>query len=926
MRLVILNMMILGMATSLIGKDVFAKDLVKTENVLPENPFYEKSKNNIRKNKKFDNNYDGKEVLISKQVRKRIEKQENTANSLKSKIPPAPPRPSVEGIDSGSKVPPPPPPPFTTNGSVPPPPPFSMSGSTSLPAKEVDVGIIMKDLRKELDEFLDDNSTKTMANIVNLYLEGNKEKISEGISAAESAMTRLNNRLNNDLEGMRKIADATPSSDDPQESEKAATASSTIKEYIEIFEALQVPLKKLTAKGYRAENSDKRRIFREVSQEINKIAHEYFQKVMTSSENLKKVPSLTALKDAEIVMERAVVLSDSFSNLVDLSMESRNEAFSERSTRDAIQIINLKRFISNKLKEIDSAVPELPITEEDKVIEKEYSKQEYLEKTLQYIDKVWKGNSQLQNLKEFISDKLKEIDLASLKKLVKLPTGNETSEKKQSETVVSKNFVKLPTGVEISEKEYLEKALEYIDETCKGNDQLQKLLDMRDVLNNKYTTIVSNDQTDNRKNPLMIIRKLDDRIAKIGNLLKQASKESKNDKYSQFGRMFTEGDTGYGGALIASVNKWIDFEDFAEFNADKIRKSFQGKNLSGNIIAEYIKLLTADMNLCRSFAKNVISTMSRRKNFKASSIVTTRKRSETKKEDQKILVEITNGQAKLGTSSDPQKDRNLIPFSTLKKNCEEYVKEIISAEKEVREIPEVLGKIKKSFSKEITDKELAAYISSILNNYFLFKDFPPQDDQVKFSVINTKKGLLSAEDIPNVVFALVQNCNLAVKQPALPLFPTSKDTDNVWVLKMAMDLRDTTSNIIKIIYDINKKVFAGKERIRATEVEALIKKLQKLENSIKDAISSVAQDLPTAISNTKKEISTEKRLISKANLNEITEELQNLSESAKDITIPYTENRQIDKEKLCAIINKLQKINEMIASGGTESSRKNSSN
>ncbi|MBO4405132.1 MAG: hypothetical protein J5821_00195 [Alphaproteobacteria bacterium] len=917
MRLIILNMMILGMAASLIGKDVFAKDFVKTEDILSENPVYEKSQNNIRKNKKLDNNYDGKGILKGKQVRERTEEHANVSTPSKPKIPPAPPRPSVEGVDSGSKVPPPPPPPFAMNGSVPPPPPpFSMGGNTLLPAKEVDVDIIMKDLRGELDEFLDDNSIKTTANIVNLYLAGNKEKISEGVSTAEAAMTRLDGRLNKDLEEMRKMADTEPSSDDSKESEKTIVASSIIKEYIEIFEALQVPLKKLTAKEYRAENPDKRKTFREVSREINKIAHEYFQKVMTSGEKLKKVPSLTAVKDAEIVLERAVVLSDSFSNLVDLSVESRNEAFSERSTRDAIQIINLKRFISNKLKEIDSAVSEMPM--EEKVTEKEYSGQEYLEKTLQYIDKVWKGNSQLQNLKEFISDKIKEIDLASLKKLVKLPTGDETSEKKQSESGVSKNFVKLPTGDEISEKEYLEKAFRYIDETCKGNDQLQKLLDMRDVLNNKYTTIVSNDQTDNKKNPLMIIRNLDDRIAKIGNLLEQASKESKNDKYSQFGRMFTEGDTGYGGALIASVNKWIDFEDFAEFSADKVRKSFQGKNLSGNIIAEYIRLLTADMNLCKSFAKNVISTMSRRKNFKASSIVTTRKRTEIKKEDQKILVEITNGQAKLGTSSDPQKDRNLIPFSMLKKNCEEYVKEIISAEKEVREIPEVLKKIKKSFSREITDKELAAYISSILKNYFLFEDFPPQDDQVRFNVVNTKKGLLSAEDVPNVVFALAQNCDLAVKQPALPLFPTSKDTDNVWVLKMAMDLCDTTSHITKMIYDINDKVFAGKDRIRATKVEELIEKLQKLENSIKDAVSRVAKGLPTAISNAKKEVSAEKEQIGKTKLNEITEELQNLSESAKDVTVPYAENKQIDKDKLCAIISNLQKINETIASGGTE--------
>ncbi len=829
MRLIILNMMIWGMATSLIGDNVFAKDFTRTKDVLPENLAYEKSQNNIRKNLKTK-----KDALVNKEkFRKQLEEQADVSDLLKSKIPSAPPRPFVEGIDSdqdisissskkgGSNVPPPPPPPpFAMSGNVPPPPPppsLSASGNVppplpplegmSLTAKEVDVGIIMKDLRAELDEFLDDNGMRTMANIVNLYLEGNKEKISEGISTAEIAMTRLNNRLNTDLKEMRKISDADPSSNDSKKQKNATAASHVVKEYIEIFESLQVPLKKLTAKGYRAEDADKKKTFRIISQEINEIAAKYFQKVINSGEKLKKVPSLTALKDAETVLERAVVLSDSFSNLVDLSMKSRNEAFSERSTQDALQIISLKGLISSKLKEIDSEASKDPATPS---------------------------------------------------------TDDQGSDEKQSISAASKNYVKLPTGAEISEKEYLEKALQYIDETSEGNNQLQKLLDMRDVLNNKYTEIVSNNHADNRKNPLMVIRMLDDRIAKIGNLLEQASKKSKTDKYSQFGRMFTMGDSEYAGALIDSVNKWINFENFANFDDKKIRNLFRGKNLSGNVAEEYIKLLTVDMNLCKSFAKNVTNIMSRQKHFKISSFVSSSKQSQVKKEEQKTLVEIVNVKGeKLGTSSDPQKDRNMIPFSMLKKNCEEYVKEINSAEKEVEEIPEILEKIKKSFSREISDEELATYINRILSNYFLFKDFPPQGDQVRFSVINTKKGLLSAADVPNVVFALAQNCDLAVKQPALPLFPTSKDTDNEWVLKMAMNLRDATSNIIKVVSNVNKELFAGKERIRETKVGQIIKKLQNLKNSIGDAISRSSRGLPSAILSTQKKISAEEEQIGK---------------------------------------------------------------
>ena len=136
MRLIILNMMIWGMAASLIGDNVFAKDRVKTEDVLSENITYEKSQNNIRKNLKTK-----KDALINKKkFRKQIEEQADVSDSLKSKIPPAQPRPFVEGIDSdpnfsaspskkgGSNVPPPPSlPPFAMSGNVPLPPPLITS-------------------------------------------------------------------------------------------------------------------------------------------------------------------------------------------------------------------------------------------------------------------------------------------------------------------------------------------------------------------------------------------------------------------------------------------------------------------------------------------------------------------------------------------------------------------------------------------------------------------------------------------------------------------------------------------------------------------------------------------------------------------------------------------------------------------------------
>lgn len=835
MRTVILNLIILGMATSVVDDNVFAKTYTERKKVTSKDFSYEKarlpqSSNNIRKKntprksayQSSDSNY--KENKYNKQQQLNDDlSEENTYDStyVKSEIPPAPPQPPFERNVLSSNIPPAPPmPPKLSGPTPPPPPPMGMFqpglSNTFAEQKAEDVSIIMEDLRRNLNDFLDENSIKTMANVINLYLQGNKEKISEGISTAESSMIRLNSRLENDLKELNKLSES----------------NSTIEAIYDILQELPSSLKKLSTKGYRAEVGNKTETFRKISQDIKNIAHKYFQEVMVSGKFLKDIPNLKALKDAEIVLERAVVLSDSFSNLVDLSEQSRNDEFSERATRDVLSILNLKRYIS---------------------------------------------------------DKLKEINLAS-----------------------SKNFISLPTGEIIVEKEYLEKARSYIEKTCKGHDQLQKLLDMRDVLNNKYTIISSNDQVDNKKDPLSIIRKLDDRMADLGNLLQEASETSKNDNFSQFGKMFTEGDVGYGGALIASISQWISGENFADFSNEKIRLSFKGKDLTGDIVGEYIKLLTSDMNLCRSFAKSVISTISRRKNFKASSYSSISKQTQEKKEDRKVLLEITHERTKLGTSSDPKKDTNLISFSTLRKNCEEYVQEMFDAEKEIRAIPEILKKIQRSFSKEIDNKQLAAYINSILSSYFVFKDFLPQGDQISFGVVNTEKGLLSAADTPNVVFALAQNCNLAVKQPALPLFPTSKDTNNMWVFKMALDLQIVISRIIDAISDVSTEISTQKEPVE--ELSEIIEKLHQSEETIRTAIyqdnviKQVIDDLQNAISNTENKIYSTKDYFDEVAVDDITDNLKNLRKSINIISNQYKKKQKVDEVILSKIIESLKKV------------------
>ena len=680
MRSVIFNMVILGIVGSLTIGDAFSKD-------------------NIYKTTKLNSQL--------KNLRQKAQKR-SKEKSLISSIPTPPPPPAV-----GLNVPPPP-------------PPFVGSTRVSI-SKPIDITELMKSFYKDLDRFLDEKGVNLTANLLNLYLMGNKEKISEGISVGEASMRNLNKRLDKDLKQLNDLDQDSP----------------ILEEFTELFKDLKNNLNELTVKNYR-ESADSYRTFEKINIKIESIAQKYFDKVIKSENDIKKLSDLNALKDIETVVERSVVLSSSFRDLANLAKQSRNELFSEITTKDAISILNLKRLISERLNSID----------------------------------------------------------------------NESN----------KNFVKLPTEEVIFEQDFLNHALNYIDETCKGNDQLQKLLNLRDILNHKYTTVESN--VDNHGDPMIVIRALSDRISKVGDLLKLASTPTKNNRYSQFGKMFTEGDAGYGGALISSINSWVTEANSLEFDISKMRNLFRSKELNGKISAEYIRLLTVYMNLCKSASKSAINLINGRKKFKVTSYVSKSKKNSTEKEEQRNLLEIRNKNAKLGTSSDPKQHTNNIFFSRLRKNCENYVKELAKAKEDIKEIPYTMKKIQ-SISNSSKEKNIANYISNIINHYLgTSTDFEKIEDQIVIEVKNKKDGVLSEEDIPNIVFALAQNCDYAIKS-SLSLFPTSSNTENSWVLEMAKEL---SKNLKVIISAINEQ--------EIYEIDSVISKLKNLKNSIDNSLNS----------------------------------------------------------------------------------------
>ncbi|MCR4556124.1 MAG: hypothetical protein K5766_04925 [Alphaproteobacteria bacterium] len=768
-------------------------------------------------------------------------------------VPPPPPPPSTMG---NANVPPPPPPPAmmgNTNVPTPPPPPVMM-GNTNVPpppgspvSTEVNVSDLVRDLRDKLNDLLVSDGVIQMANIVNFYLQGNKEVISEGIGVSGGAASLLINRLNKELEVL----------------EKKFASDSTIKEFRDLLESLRGPLQKLNKQSYYAIDSDRGKFFKDISQEIKRIAASYFSKFMKSGENLKSIPNLIAsLKEADIIMERAVVLSNSFSNLVDLSEMPRIEEFTEGATLDAIEIIRLKRFFAAKLKEANSASS----------------------------NSTAEGNA---------STSSKQVDLKPLSGSITLPTGNS-----------------------VTEKVVVEKALHCIEETLSGNDQLSVLVDIRDILNNNYTAIVSKEEGNT---PLNVIRRLSDRIKNVGTLVGKAGKAGRNGDYSQFGKMFTGSDDAYGTALIPSINKWISSEKFAEFNVNEIAAAFRGKQLTKdkNVIEEYLRLLTEDKALCgKSFSNSIIDKMNSNAKFKSSvyafAAIQSKQKTESKMEDHQFLFEIMagDGKTKLGTSSDPNRDKNMISFSALKKNCEKYIEGMASIDKDIIAIPDILKKAERSFSTKIDNKGFAEYVNSILKEYFVFDNFVTSSDRITLGVVNAKKGLLSEKDIPNVVFALAQNCGLAVKQPALPLFSTSKDTDNIWVFKMSLDLLATTSKTINAILDAHAQIFSGKKEITGTKIEEIIKELENLEKLIGNAIyqdevlENVVQGLSISVSKTKADAKEEAGRVPAENIDEIklgkiTDQVQNLSRLADALPNPYAQNNQSKIQTIKSVIEEV---------------------
>lgn len=766
---------------------------------------------------------------------------QSPAQKGNANVPPPPPPPAMMG---NTNVPPPPPPPaMMGNTNVPPPPPmFGMS-------IERDASDLMKGLRGKLNELLTSDGVIPMANVVNFYLQGNKEIISEGIKIAGDSSAHLIKQLNEERENLNKMF----------------AGNSTVKEICDLLKSLEDPLQKLSKQSYYAISSDRGEFFEKVSQEIREIAALYFSKFMKSGENLKSIPNLiSTLKKADIVMERAVVLSNSFSNLANLSEMPRLEEFSERATLDAIEIIKLKRFFAEKLKE---------------------------------------ANSTSSN-----------------------GTDDSTSPKKNDVKPLS-GTVTLPTGNAVTEKEVVEKAVHYIEETLNGTNQLPALLAIRDVLNNKYTLIMSKEENNTgdktKSSPLNVIRRLSDRIADVGTLVGKAGKAGRNGDYSQFGKMFTEEDESYGTSLIRSVNGWISSEKFTEFNIALINAEFRGKKLTGDIIGEYIKLLTEDKALCsKSFADSIINKMNSQAKFKSNAYAFAAKQSkqktESKMEDHQFLFEIMagDGKTKLGTSSDPKKDKNMISFSTLKKNCEGYIRGMASIDEDIREIPEMLKKVERSFSVEIDNEKFAEYINNILKNYFVFEDFVTHGDKINLSVVNKKDGLLSEKDVPNVVFALAQNCGLVVKQPASPLFSISRDTDNIWVFKMSRDLFEIISKTKKAILDAHAQIFSGKKEITGTKIEEIIKELENLEKLIGNAIyqdevlENVVQGLSISVSKTKADAKEEAGRVPAENIDEIklgkiTDQVQNLSRLADTLPNPYAQNNQSKIQTIKSVIEEV---------------------
>lgn len=801
MKRVIFNIIVLSLVGNLVEAEVqnknthVSRDLINPVNstknhlILPSAPLIPQKINSIPATP----SQTGKESIQSSPARSG------------SRIPPAPPQPSI------GTVPPPPP-----GMGIPLPPPSP--GSVIRPAyASVDIQKIMENPRKLLEKLLEENESKLAANTVNLYLSGNVTEITEGINLGSIFSSKLSQNLNKDIEALSQTLEDLKANqkEDPildlisdliLEPESDTTSDDR-----PLLKQLDEQLKLLSVKQYRGKNPFQ--AFKGVKNKIEEIARSYFERVNKSKDEIKSSSIVKTLEDVEFILEKSIILSNSFYNLITLLNEPREKAFTEYAVQDILHLINLKKAIVARIQklEIEEAANE------------------------------GKEPEQQSNVTN---------------RFITFPIGDPIEEVELLKQVLS----------------YFKNTFAGDDEL----DKIFKIRDLLNHKYTSINT-VDKELPNTEIDPLSLIKILKDDLKGFGKLFEKihSKAEDNKDNYSQFGPMFSLGDKLYGGALVKSINNLITssnaekFEENIEkdlvynanqelnmdavelvtipdesyhtlnFNERSLRKAFNFKTPNKDFLDEYFSLLLVDGNLCSSFAQTAIKFIGQRTKFKVSFYgIQSKKLEQTRTQEQaqlafKFLLKKYNTETKsndyisLGTNEDPKKAMNLISLTQLPKNCIEYANYIDNSEQDQENTEEInkagnliydLKNVSETINNlrivnpEITVKQVDEYINKILDHYLVFDknlneaEYKSENGKIFLTALNpSDRGLISQSDIPNIVFALAKNCDVATYS-SLPLLPTSSaGSKNEWVLTMSKKLSAAIGKFIDLFTDPDKQ-------------------------------------------------------------------------------------------------------------------------
>ncbi len=533
---------------------------------------------------------------------------------------------------------------------------------------------------------------------------------------------------------------------DLAELKKYASNNEDISSICKILGNLDKILSMLNRDNYGAVDS-RLKTFRYVKNVAEGLAYEYFGITKNLPSGLQKAPYIKALKDTQARVEGAVVLAESFYDLSKLSMQE-NASFSESEMRDVISLCDLNRLISKKISIIDAREGE-----ESEEIGEGFSK---------------------------------------------------------GQVIIPKEAYRIPTGKIVSERDFLERARDCINKTLEGDDQLDKLLGIKELLNNKYTTWESNESASKDKSkkgedldPMKMIRSLRESVLSYGKFLRQAYNDAEISSYSQSSAPFKSTGNNYnGGALIPSV---INFKEIYResnpvplFERTDILKLIGNKRLNGDIVSEYINLISSSDNLNKDFMADLVRNIRKKTDkFDLSSFNFVVQQSAPKKEEKSLLELRVKGE-KRERSFDAE---DSIVLRSLINSSKEYVDSLESKVEDIEKMPDIMKKIGETLGTELVDR--AGYVERVLDNLKFDNSSSVEEGRI---VSYTGDKLSRDNDIPGIVFAFAQNLDL-VKNSSAPIFPKSiKDveTDRNSIIEIATKLYKNLGKIIGALYNQNK--------------------------------------------------------------------------------------------------------------------------